>query len=123
MKTYHVRARVIVPDGTEVEVAKLIATPAGGFAEVLGIKQVVDPHRSPPMKRNFSRYLHSAEARGLVIVASVGPIGMKGEPVEFAPRHPRGDSRPWRPKDPRFSCYRRSGRECHAVDTRTILSA
>ena len=124
MKTYHIRARVTVPEGTEVDVAKLISDPPGGFSEVLGVKHVIDPHRpAAGLKRNFSRYLHAAESRGLVIVASVGPIGMKGEPVEYAPRHPRGDSKPWRPKNPRFACYRLSGRECHAVDTRTILAA
>lgn len=122
MKTYHIRARVTVPNGTEVDVARLVADIPGVFSQVLTIREVADPHQPSPRKRNFSRYLHAAEGRGLVIVASVGPIGMKGEPVEYAPRN-RGDSRPWRPKKAWFASYRLTGRECHAVDTRTILAA
>lgn len=60
-----------------------------------------------------SRALHTAERKGMTIVADLGPDNVRNRPVEFAPRHTH-DPRPWRPVDGPL-WLRLSGHECKAV--------
>lgn len=68
------------------------------------------------MRNNWSRTLLRGQAKGAVVVASIGPEGVKGKPVIYAPRNPT-DPYPWVPE--LFlragipDHYRYTGRECH----------
>lgn len=71
------------------------------------------------MVRHVSAVLRAAQAKGKVIVASAGPIGVKGEPVAYRPRA-KSDCRPWTPARKGFEWIRLTGAECEAVEVRTV---